>query len=78
MESPATHFVVRINVPSLKMQKMLRVSGSDLIWNFKLLIMEKTGLKDAFNFGFLYQSMNAFKFLDESKSFAASGISTDV
>ncbi len=70
--------VLKVNVPASGMQKMLRALPSDTIWNFKISLMERAGMKDAYNHGLLVLDRHGFRYLAESRTFADEGITADV
>ncbi|KAJ3203287.1 hypothetical protein HDU67_010277, partial [Dinochytrium kinnereticum] len=62
---------VRVSVPSLGVQKALRASPTDLVWNIKKQVCEKVAsdLKDALNHGLFVAASGGRlgKFLDEKR-----------
>ena len=69
---------IKISVPTLKLQKMIRSPSSESLYQFKKTFVEKIGLKDPFNYGFLHLSAQGYKFLNESQNFVDQGITSDV
>ncbi|KAJ1565339.1 hypothetical protein HK096_003344 [Nowakowskiella sp. JEL0078] len=63
--------VLRISIPLLSLQKALRATTTDLIWNLKLQILEKVAqdIKDALNYGVYFPSKDGKpgKFLEEKR-----------
>ena len=63
--------LARISVPSIGVQKTLRVSTADLVWTVKKQITDKVAsdIKDVLNFGLFLPAVGGKlgKFLDEKK-----------
>ncbi|KAJ3126775.1 hypothetical protein HK098_007154 [Nowakowskiella sp. JEL0407] len=65
--------VVRVAIPSLSLQKALRTTSTDLVWNLKLQVLEKVAqdIKDALNYGLYLPSKtgngSGGKFLEEKR-----------
>lgn len=61
--------VLRVNIPSLKLQKAIRVNGNDQIWSLKKQLEDKvqSEIKDILNYGlYLHGTLGKKgKFLDE-------------
>ncbi len=61
--------VLRINIPSLKVQKALRLNSSDYIWSLKKQVEEKVAaeIKDILNYGLYLHGKDGKKgkYLDE-------------
>lgn len=67
--------LLRINIPILKLQKSLRVNSSDLVWDLKRQVEEKTAadIKDVLNYGIFLHGKDGKrgKFLDERNTLAS-------
>ena len=61
--------ILKINVPSIKVQKAFKVSSGDTIWSIGRLVSEKVmqDIKDVFNFGLFLHGKEGKKgkFLDD-------------
>jgi hypothetical protein len=75
MAATGDSIVFRINIPSLKLQKAIRVSTNDCIWMVKKQLEEKVGteIKDVLNYGLFLHGKDGKrnKFLDERNTIAS-------
>ncbi len=66
--------LLKMNAPTLKMQKMVKVSLSDSLWNFKLLLLQKLNIKEeGLNFVFYFNK----SYLNEQAKLEQLGIPTE-
>lgn len=65
----SSFMIVKINVPSMKLQKSFKIQASDLIWNVNRMVADKVtqDIKDSLNFGLYLHGKDGKKgkFLDD-------------
>ncbi|KAH9274556.1 hypothetical protein BASA83_003192 [Batrachochytrium salamandrivorans] len=79
--SSSTSVVLRINVPSLKLQKAIKSQTCDTVWMLKKQLIDKFGSesKDCWNFGIFLHGKEGKqgKFLDERKDLSVYNIDSN-
>jgi hypothetical protein len=69
MAANGEQIVIRVNIPSLKLQKAIRINPSDYVWKLRNQLEEKVAseIKDILNYGVFLHGTGGKKgkFLDE-------------
>ena len=80
---PGSSTLMRVNVPALSLQKVIKVNDSDNVWSVKKILLEKIGtreMKHALNHGFYIHGIEGKqgKFMDDRKEISLYKVDTNV